>query len=76
MSIPCGDFDERVKLNHLTFVKAEPKVAACYLDRCATMIALFYDIHRNMVNEIDTLLAEYTDHDSVIERRSMMDREG
>jgi hypothetical protein len=28
-----------------------------------------------MVNEIDTLLVEYTDHDSVIERRSMMDRE-
>jgi hypothetical protein len=26
-----------------------------------------------MVNEIDTLLAEYMDHDSVMERRSMMD---
>jgi hypothetical protein len=32
MSIPCGDFDERVQLDHLTFVKVEPEVAACYLD--------------------------------------------
>jgi hypothetical protein len=59
----------------LTFVKAELEVAACYLDRCDTVIASFYDIHGNMVNEIDTLLAEYTDHDRVMERRSMMDRE-
>jgi hypothetical protein len=28
-----------------------------------------------MVNDIDTLLEEYTDHDHVMERRSMMDRE-
>jgi hypothetical protein len=32
MSIPCGDFNERVHLDHLTFVKAKPEVAACYLD--------------------------------------------
>jgi hypothetical protein len=32
MSIPCGDFDEIVQLDHLTFVKVEPEVAACYLD--------------------------------------------
>jgi hypothetical protein len=32
MSIPCGDFDERVQLDHLTFVKVELEVAACYLD--------------------------------------------
>jgi hypothetical protein len=38
------------------------------------VIASFYDIHGNIVNEIDTLLAEYMEHDSVIERRSMMDR--
>jgi hypothetical protein len=75
MSIPCGDFDESVQLDHLTFIKAEPEVAAHYLDRCAIVIASFYDIHGNMVNEIDILLAEYTDHDSVIERRSVMDQE-
>jgi hypothetical protein len=75
ISIPCGDFDERVQLDHLTFVKAELEGAAHYLDRCATVIASFYDLHGNMVNEIDTLLAEYTDHDSVMERRSMMNRE-
>jgi hypothetical protein len=57
MSIPCGYFDERVQLDHFTFVKAEPEVVAHYLDRCATVIASFYDIHDNMVNEIDTLLA-------------------
>jgi hypothetical protein len=73
MSIPCGDFDERVQLDHLTIIKAEPEVAACYHDRCATVIDSFYDLHGNMVNEIDTLLAEYMDHDSVMERRSMMD---
>jgi hypothetical protein len=39
------------------------------------VIALLYDLHGNMVNEIDTLLAEYTDHDSVMERRSLMNRE-
>jgi hypothetical protein len=55
--------------------KAEPEVAARYLDRCATVIASFYDIHGNMVNEIDTLREEYTDHDRVMERRSMMDQE-
>jgi hypothetical protein len=75
MSIPCGDFDERVQLDHLTFVKVEPEVAACYLDRCALVIASFYDIHGNMVNEIDTLLEVYTDHGRVMERRSMMDWE-
>jgi hypothetical protein len=75
MSIPCGDFDERVQLDHLNFVKVEPEVVARNLDRCATVIALFYDIHGNMVNEIDKLLEEYTDHDHVMERRSMMDRE-
>jgi hypothetical protein len=57
MSIPCGYFDERVQLDHCTFVKAEPEVVAHYLDRCAIVIASFYDIHDNMVNEIDTLLA-------------------
>jgi hypothetical protein len=38
------------------------------------VIASFFDLHGNMANEIDTLLEESTDHDRMVERRTM-DRE-
>ena len=40
----------------------EPELAAKYLDRCASLLDVFYSLHGNMVHELEHLL---DDHDSL-----------
>ena len=51
-AIPLGDREERETRDHIAFVTKEPELAATYLDKCATLLDIFYSLHSKMVHEL------------------------
>ena len=75
MTIPCGDLDEALKRDHVSFVRDSPEMAARYLDRCTSLLEIFYLLHINLVADHEQLLDDFSDHDAVLERRRQYDAE-
>jgi hypothetical protein len=69
MTIPCGDLDEALKRDHVSFVRDTPEMAARYLDRCTSLLEILYLLHINLVIDHEQLLDDFSDHDAVLERR-------
>jgi hypothetical protein len=63
------------ELNHLKLVKEEPKLAVEYLDRYKMLAETFYNTHRVLTQELDTVLEDFTDPPKAIELRRRLDGE-
>ena len=73
--IPFGDIEDRVTYDYITFVKEDPESAAQCMERCMDLAAQFFDLYENMSTEVETLLSVYTDPESVVTRREMLESE-
>jgi hypothetical protein len=56
-------------------VTNEPKIAVEYLDRYKNLVESFYNTHRVLTQELDTILEDFTDPPKAIELRRRMDEE-
>ena len=73
--VPYWEIGERVEMDHLSFVKEDPGNVARYLDRCIALLNSLFDTPRTLVNEIETMLEDFTDHNKVVDLRRKMDEE-
>ena len=73
--IPSGDIEDRVTYDYNSFVKEDPESAAKCLERSMDLAAQFFDLYENMTTEIESLLNVYTDSESVVTRREMLESE-
>ncbi|KAK1679949.1 hypothetical protein QYE76_040797 [Lolium multiflorum] len=63
--IPHAEEDEDPTLNHLLMANKHPEVAAQHMDNCKSLLTTMYLLHMKMVDEINHMLAEFTDPDKV-----------
>ena len=71
--IPSEDIEDRVTYDYNSFVKEDPESAAKCLERSMDLAAQFFDLYENMTTEIESLLNVYTDPESVVTRREMLE---
>ena len=62
---------DRVTYDYITFVKEDPESTA----QCMDLAAQFFDLYENMSTEVESLLSVYTDPESVVTRREMLESE-
>jgi hypothetical protein len=75
MTIPCGDLEEALKRDHVSFVRDKPEMAARYLDRCTSLLEIYYVLHINLVLDYEQLLDDFVDHDLVLDWRQLYEEE-
>jgi hypothetical protein len=75
MTIPCGDLEEALKQDHVSFVRDKPEMEARYLDHCTSLLEIYYLLHINLVSDYEQLLDEFLDHDLVLDRRQLYEEE-
>ena len=73
--IPSGDIEDWVTYDYTSFVKEDPESAAQCVERSMDLAAQFFDLYENMTTEIESLLNVYTDPESAVTRREMLESE-
>jgi hypothetical protein len=71
----CGDIEEALKQDHVSFIRDTPNMAAWYLDRSTSLLEIYYLLHINLVSDYEQLLDEFLDQDLVLSRRQLYDDE-
>jgi hypothetical protein len=66
MTIPCGDLEEALNRDHVSLIRDTPEMAARYLDRCTSLLEIYYLLHINLVSDYEELLDEFSDQDLVV----------
>ena len=56
-------------------MKEDPESAAKCLERCMDLTAQFFDLYENMSTEVESLLSVYTNPESVVLSREMLESE-
>jgi hypothetical protein len=51
MTIPCGDLEEALNRDHVSLIRDTPEMAAWYLDRCTSLLEIYYLLHINLVSD-------------------------
>ena len=73
--IPFGDIVDRVTYDCITFVKEDPESTAQCMERCMDLAGQFFDLYEHMSTEVESLLSVYTDPESIVTRREMLESE-
>jgi hypothetical protein len=75
MTIPCGDLEEALNRDHVSLIRDTPEMAARYLDRCTSLLEIYYLLHINLVSDYKQLLDEFSDQDLVVSRNQLYAQE-
>jgi hypothetical protein len=59
LTIPCGDFEEALKQDHVSFIRDTADMAARYLDHCTSLLEIYYLLHINLVSDYEQLLDDF-----------------
>src|SRR3954464_7770180 len=73
--IPHGTSNTEHELDHSTLVQAEPTLAVEYMDRYRSLLKTYHNTHQVLVQELDTIIKDFTDPAKAMARRKKLDKE-
>jgi hypothetical protein len=53
MTIMYGDLEEALNRDHVSLIRDTPEMAAGYLDRCTSLLEIYYLLHINLVSDYE-----------------------
>src|SRR4051812_12514764 len=73
--IPHETSNKEHELDHSTLVQAEPTLVVEYMDRHRSLLNTYHNTHQVLVQELDTVIEDFTDPDKAMARRKKLDKE-
>src|SRR3954464_1421737 len=73
--IPHETSNKEHELDHSTLVQTEPTLAIEYMDRYRSLLNNYHNTHQVLVQELDTVIEDFTDPVKAMTRRNKLDKE-